>query len=557
MENITEILGAAPGIQWQGEKDNSQTPSTNAMNVGIVVGRFKRGRTDKPFLVSASTIQKRLGYDPTNFDYMAVQDVLDLGVPSVWVQRVRAGVAETNVESGILDNYNPIEQHILVAESGVITLSTEADLTNKILKITFALRDILDDGCHLDVQFFSRSGAALTNGIPTSISDITAILTFKDRDTGEKLYTLSGLLAANGSIISLADAATDSEVFSSFTVSVVGENTDADAAGVAISSDAGNLPNTLGRNKVTLVVGAMAGANASVPASFYTQLTNTLIYGTLRPNYLALPLTDDLSLITALLLVVKKRNCILFGDIDPSLSLDSASVVSSGIEAKDYRVRWYWNTTKSRPRDATTIRGGKVFRPCIGVMLGYTLLRNANTNTAGIPPLDNPIAGYDFPLPFKGLEARDDIFFNQDTLDRLAALDVCINPVILHQGEDGARFIFGDLKTQYDDDNSALTIANSAEIAVYTNNIVIDIASRYLRKGTDTFIEFADRDCRERLDDCVTAGLLKPAENLGGKPYRLSITPREDRPFDAVDIHFAKRPVGAIRAAILNTSIEK
>lgn len=671
MENITKVLGSAPGIQWQGEQDNTQSTAINAMNVGIIVGQFKRGRVDKPFRVSAATIEARLGYDPTNFDYMAVQDVLDLGVPYVWVQRIRAGVnasasqpaqitssgasgnlnyykaitsgslvitvngvaynltgltfasagslsdvalllqsalnnkissaAITVVYSAISGqftlttallgssasiiftggdilpifgfdglgaavggvtpigtDYTPIAHHIFINESGAIALGVGAvaNPTNTALKITFALHDILDEGCDLELKFYSRAGATLTSGKPTAINDIQAELTFKDSLTKKQLYSFTGLLAANTKGITLAQVAQDSNVFSTFTVTLLGDN--ANTADAIITSLAGNLPNTLGRKKVTLAVPTMAGASATIPASFYELMFNRLSYGDLRPNYLAIAQTDNLSLINCLMRIAEKRNCLIFGDIDPTLPLDSAMAVSSGIEAKTALVSWFFNATKSRPRDAETVSGAKVFRPSVGVLLGYTLLRNANTNKQGIPPLQIPIAGYDYPLPFKGMELRSDIFYDQDTLDRLADQGVAINPVILHQGNEGSRFIFGDLKTQYDDDgDSPLTLINSTEILVYTANAVLDIISRYLRTGMDEFIEFAERDCRAFLDNCFSAGLLKAADNLGGKPYTLSITPREDRPFDAVDVSFARRPAGAARAAFLNTSVEK
>lgn len=558
MENITKVLGSAPGIQWQGEEDNTQSTAINAMDVGIIVGQFKRGRVDKSFRVSVATIEARLGYDPTNFDYMAVQDVLDLGVPYVWVQRIRAGVAETNAETGVYDDYTPIEHHVFINESGAITLGVGAvaNPVNTALKITFALHDILDQGCDLDLKFAVRAGATLTDGKPTAINDILASVTFNDTLTKKPLYSFTGLLAANTKGITLAQVAQDSNVFSTFTVTLLGD--DADTADAIITGLAGNLPNTLGRKKVTLAVPTMAGASATIPTSFYELMFNRLSYGDLRPNYLAIAQTDNLSLITCLMRIAEKRNCLIFGDIDPTLPLDSAMAVSSGIEAKTALVSWFFNATKSRPRDAETISGAKVFRPSVGVLLGYTLLRNANTNKQGIPPLQIPIAGYAFPLPFKGMELRSDIFYNQDALDRLADQGVAINPVILHQGNDGSRFIFGDLKTQYDDDgDSPLTLINSTEILVYTANGVLDIISRYLRTGMDDFIEFAERDCRAFLDNCFSAGLLKAADNLGGKPYTLSITPREDRPFDAVDVSFARRPAGAARAAFLNTSVEK
>lgn len=84
----TAILGEAVGIQWQGVQDRSGTTSPARLTNGLFIGRFKRGRTDRAMLVTNDTIRARLGYDPTNADYIAIQDALDQNVPAVWVQRV-------------------------------------------------------------------------------------------------------------------------------------------------------------------------------------------------------------------------------------------------------------------------------------------------------------------------------------------------------------------------------------------------------------------------------------------------------------------------------------
>jgi hypothetical protein len=84
----TKILGAAPGVQYQGVIDNSTGTPKVDLSVGVVVGNFRRGRLDRMFAVSKETIRARLGYDPENPAYQVIQDALDLGVPQVWVRRL-------------------------------------------------------------------------------------------------------------------------------------------------------------------------------------------------------------------------------------------------------------------------------------------------------------------------------------------------------------------------------------------------------------------------------------------------------------------------------------
>lgn len=83
----TKILGEAVGIQYQGTRDQTETIANEAFT-GVIVGRFKRGVIGKAFAVTQSTIKARLGYEPENLNYMAVQDALDTGIPSVYVLRL-------------------------------------------------------------------------------------------------------------------------------------------------------------------------------------------------------------------------------------------------------------------------------------------------------------------------------------------------------------------------------------------------------------------------------------------------------------------------------------
>ena len=87
MPHVTAILGNEVGIQYQGVKDSSSLTASYPV-VGVMIGQFRRGRLDKPMTITRQNIKTKLGYDPTNPDYIAVQDALDSGVPSVQVLRV-------------------------------------------------------------------------------------------------------------------------------------------------------------------------------------------------------------------------------------------------------------------------------------------------------------------------------------------------------------------------------------------------------------------------------------------------------------------------------------
>ena len=86
--NTTKILGEAVGIQSQGVVDRTETRTNVGLTSAIIIGQFKRGRVDHPMTIHNGNILAQLGYEPNNPYYMAVQDCLDTGVPSVEVLRV-------------------------------------------------------------------------------------------------------------------------------------------------------------------------------------------------------------------------------------------------------------------------------------------------------------------------------------------------------------------------------------------------------------------------------------------------------------------------------------
>jgi hypothetical protein len=87
MPQITSILGNEPGIQYQGVTDKTGSTGSASIN-NILIGKFKRGRLDRPMTITKANIRGMLGFDPKNLDYVAVQDALDTNIPSIQVLRV-------------------------------------------------------------------------------------------------------------------------------------------------------------------------------------------------------------------------------------------------------------------------------------------------------------------------------------------------------------------------------------------------------------------------------------------------------------------------------------
>ncbi|MGK7251000.1 hypothetical protein ACSNOU_18270 [Acinetobacter oleivorans] len=87
MSNTTKVLREQSGIQYQGVQDKSEADPRDTLSNTVFMGTFKRGRFDKPFKVTTNNIRSKLGYDPQNLTYMAIEDCLRAGAPYAWVLR--------------------------------------------------------------------------------------------------------------------------------------------------------------------------------------------------------------------------------------------------------------------------------------------------------------------------------------------------------------------------------------------------------------------------------------------------------------------------------------
>ncbi len=326
---------------------------------------------------------------------------------------------------------------------------------------------------------------------------------------------------------------------------------DADAIKSALTAN--NVLNQLGDYRVK-------EATLSVPASTVTDLTPKQVKTALldmrdKPRYLVTCEIDSLPTIEALAEVMAKRNCHVIIDMGNITEWQSVVGLAEAISIDDHRLSLFWNPNRSRPSNATTVLARKKWRPCVGDYLAQLLIRNANTNANGVPPINRPIAGYDFPLAFRDMEQMAGVSLDDEAQNALASAGV--NVVLNEQFEGGDRWVYGDALTQYDSETSALRLINASEIETYTSNLVVSIAKKHLLKGMTSFIKDAQDECVRALNKCASAGLLTSSTELGGLYYALQITPRADSPFEKVDINFSRRPQGCARQVFLQTTVTK
>ena len=125
----SKILGSAVGIQRGDVIDRSETTVLPSLANGVIAGCFKRGRMDKPFKVTSDNYKALLGYDPSNPNYLAVEDAFKRGVSEISILRVGGhesgggdgGGGSGGDTAGTTDiTFLKIKQKILGATGGII-----------------------------------------------------------------------------------------------------------------------------------------------------------------------------------------------------------------------------------------------------------------------------------------------------------------------------------------------------------------------------------------------------------------------------------------------------
>lgn len=411
-----------------------------------------------------------------------------------------------------------------------------------VLRITAETYNILGDGITAVIAFTQTDTDEFTP------ENTLCRLKLVDVTTDDVIFDVRGnLLDDDENPRSLIAAAMASKEFSAFDVEIL--NVGGFSSAISLS-DATNLMDEVQRNASSV------DWKSSKAYNNVNELYDTVTTSDNPPNGIYMVLGKNLSLFTQALRIAQKLNIPLTVELPPDLEADVGVQIAEELQAKDHRVRIIWNLTVSRPNGATSVLGKLKPRYAMGTHMGRVMMRNNKTNSNGIPPLHRLCAGFDFPFTWKGVQMRPDIKMSDPFRKKLAKAR--INAIYREVFRSGVRYILGDCLTQYDlKKGSPLELENSSDISMFIDNTCIQIAREKLLKPQSEYIKDIYDACADFLDKCTdeTNRLIVKSEDLGGKFYTIEVTPRSERPNDAVNLTLAYRPDGATRAVFFNTAV--
>lgn len=413
-----------------------------------------------------------------------------------------------------------------------------------LILLTFSLANVLDRAVVLMASVHQIENEE------DSLAEHSLKLNFVDVDTDDVVYSISGMLVSDenqtNSIVAVMNALED---FDNVELAITENRDDEYIIGKMSDQFYYNKINGLGRNveRVTIPAGT---------AGDVKELYDLVTTQDDQPTVMYMQLGDDLSQFTEMTRIATRLGVRLIVELDPTLTLDQAIETATDLQAENMHVMFIWAPIIARPINAVGLKGKKVPRYCGGVLLAHYLKRQANVNAQGIPAIHRPIAGFDYPFSFIGIEQAPSLVLNDQALKRLARAK--INIVKRERYPQGIRFVLNDVLTAYSDNTSVLKLSNASEISMFIDNRLKEIGKRHMLKDMDSTCNDATKEATRFLEACTTntRPLLRKSKELGGF-FVVSYTPNEASPDDKIDVNCAYRPQGAGRVMYLNTSVTR
>lgn len=439
---------------------------------------------------------------------------------------------------------------LVITEQDGVVLLTASELDNAdfdsppIIVLGFSLANVLDPAVYLLVSVNQ------IENINNELAEHSLSLKFIDRDTDDVVYNVSGMLVSDenqtNSIVAVMNALED---FDNVQLLITPVEIDADIIDMMSDQFYYNKMNGDGRNFERTTIPAGTAGDVKELYDLVTTQDD-------QPTVMYMQLGDDLSQFTEMTRIATRLGVRLIVELDPTLTLDQAIETTNDLNAFNMHVMFIWAPIIARPINAVGLKGKKVPRYCGGVLLAHYLKRQANVNAQGIPAIHRPIAGFDYPFSFIGIQQAPDLVLNDQALKRLARAQ--INIVKRERFPQGIRFILNDVLTGYGDNTSVLKLANASEISMFIDNRLKEICKRHMLKDMDGTIGDATKEAKRFLEACTTKTrpLLRKSQELGGF-FQLSITPNEASPDDKIDLECAYRPQGAGRVFYLKTAVTR
>jgi hypothetical protein len=531
---FTRQLGSQPGVQLNPIRDR-----TNSGTLGIfdqtaaIVGRFVRGRIDKPFRVNRSTIRQLLGKPASvslsllNEAYVHVYEALQRGAREVIVSRLSvpgAVVSWANFTSAAASTFAVSATAPTVGTLGVKFLGCNND--GIVVRV------------HADVK--------LVSGTPVANDMVTVQIVDAD---GIILFTITGSLTS-GSVNEFGESNFLPDVSAGLTDLL--EWTIIGGATIATTHD-GYGKNAAGADKYatsTLLSAFTEGGTGFVSADYDRAIT-ALMNAQEDFGYIMGGGTRAVSLITKLADLAYETNRQFVFDVPGDLTVDGAiAFVQSlgfGTLGRDQYPQAYWAPLKS----LDPINGNVVIFGTSGAQVGYRCARNAQTNSYGLAPKNSPIAGLNGNLGRP--RVTQVLALSEQNLSDLA--DAKINPVIFQTFSSGSVYAFSDSLTCA---NTRLSYRKLVSVAEMSSDLDERVA-RFGRECLQLPMEQAIQRMKDYLEKlfgyALASGWLVDSGDPEIPPYAYEVIRNAVSPADRMDVQYWLHYDGVNRQVFVQQTI--
>lgn len=511
-------LGFQPGVQLNPLADNTDGAAPdNSDQVVAIVGRFTRGRIDRPFRVNRSNLFAKTGKPDTiranalNEPKLHLYEALFNGTQEGVVSRLNTAAS--------------VKKWALVNIGNGATTFAEGAAT--LASATYSLA-VLHHDCHNDgIMVAVHADPLVTGGIPV----LNPILTLRVLDSeGNRLHEFTGSADPN---------AKDDYGASSYLPDVVARQTD--AVTVAVNAAFTGVPTTSsaygrgadGRDQwpTSAVLACFVEGATTYLAGDYDRAVDGLRNTTDPFGYIISGGTQVISLLAKLADFAVEANIPMKLDYSGQLDPDAVLTLDAALNLDTHYVHKYWAPLEAEDPAS----GGRAVWGASGLNAGFSCRRNARVNAKGFAPKNFPIAGKEWPV--QRTSVRQIHKPNEQQLSDLAKAQ--INPVLFTLYNGGGRYVFTDCLTAAKTRVSYKKLISVAEMTASLDNWVAMYANEILNQPMSVYIKAMKTFLQNVLEGAEASGWLVKSKNLeGNAAFQFEVVPDEIRSADLVHITY-------------------
>lgn len=532
MRAFTRQLGSQPGVQLNPIVDRTQSASLGVFDQTVaLVGRFTRGRIDRPFRVNLSNIDTLLGKAQSitlsllNEARVQAYEALQRGARELVVSRLSVPGAALSWAT------------FTSATTSTFGVSASAPVTG-----TLGVKHL---GCHNDgIIVKVHADTKLVSGVPAA----NDVVTVKVLDAqGVELFTIKGSLTA-GSVDEfnqsnyLPDVSAnitdmlDWTIIAGATIGPTHDGYGKDSAGLDKWATSAVL--------ATFAEGGTAYANTDYDRSI-TALTNT----TEDFGYIIGAGTRAVALLTKLAdLAYNTNRQFIFdvpGDLTASGAIAFIASLGFGGVGRDHYPQAYWAPLKSMD----PVNGNRVILGVSGAQAGYRCARNAQTNAYGLAPKHTPIAGLNGNLGRASVTQL--VQLSEQDLSDLA--DAKINPVIFQSFSGGGIYAFSDSLTCASAKISYRRLVTVAEMSAHIDEAVVRFGRECLQLRSQDAIRRMEDFLERFFGYCLASGWLVDSDDIPAFVY--SVQRNAINQAERLDVTYGLHYDGVARQITITQSI--